>query len=76
MRRFIYERSATNICDWSLADFFICTLVSREFVIRREYSLVCLLDLTADFGITKIHFGYATSAVRENKTRFTGVCTQ
>ena len=27
MRRFIYERSATNMRDWSLAYSFICSIV-------------------------------------------------
>ena len=42
MKRFIYERSATNICDWSLAYSFICIYkIFEDRYIKRLKTVIC-----------------------------------
>ena len=40
MRRFIYERSATNIRDWSLAYSFICQLTEPQSYVWMPFNRV------------------------------------
>ena len=48
---------------------------TREFVLVENIRLVCLLDLTADFGV-KTNEKLIVSCERRAKLEFKAVCTQ
>ena len=47
MRRFIYERSATNIRDWSLAYAFICEMCVETSVIIDCHNIYYFITLSS-----------------------------
>ena len=51
MRRFIYEKSATNICDWSLAYFFRYSKVLLQVVVIVE-NIHLVRQLTPKLALT------------------------